>query len=130
MPTSRRLLAKTVVAKLLADPENSQKWMQAAAAYLVEHKQVHNAGLFMNDIAHELLAQSGRLNAEVVSARPLSDTVLSELRDYLKRATGAADVNLQTNQNEALLGGFVARTADAEINKSVQYQLSQLRGIA
>lgn len=127
---SRRLLAQTVAAQLIERPSDRAKIMQAAAAYLVDHNMAAKADLFINDLAYEIQHHSGQLTAEVVSANPLPDKVLDDLKTYLKSATGAKDVSLQVSQDPALLGGFVARTADAEIDKSVQHQLSQLRGIA
>jgi len=127
---SRRLLAQTVAAQLIERPTDRATIMQAAAAYLVDHNMAAKADLFVNDLAYEIEQRSGQLTAEVVSANPLPDSVVADLKNYLKSATGAQEVSLQISQDPDLLGGFVARTADAEIDKSVQHQLNQLRGIA
>ncbi|MDB5166256.1 MAG: hypothetical protein JWM37_328 [Candidatus Saccharibacteria bacterium] len=130
MKASRRLVAETIAARILAEPKQSAKWMQIAAAYLLETKQADRSELFLNDLAHELVAQGGPLSAEVVSARPLTAEVMSDLESYLKSATGATEIDVQVSHDPSLLGGFVARTPDGEIDKSVHHQLSQLRGIA
>jgi F0F1-type ATP synthase delta subunit len=127
--TSRRVLAQTVASQLLAEPEKHKRIMQGLAAYLVEHKMVDDAKLVMSDIAHELFVQGGDLPVTVVSARRLSGNSLKELESVLKSATGARKVALAQETDENLLGGFIARTPDAEIDASVRTRLKQLAAI-
>jgi ATP synthase F1 delta subunit len=127
---SRQALARVLTAKLLAEPDRHQHWMQAAAAYLVEHHIVEDADLLMNDIAHEIAEQAGNLTVEVSSATALTDDVRAELINYLKRATHAQQVQLHETVNPELIGGLVARTPDAELDVSVKQQLRQLTALA
>jgi F-type H+-transporting ATPase subunit delta len=126
---SRRVLARTIAAKLLAEPMKRTHWLRVLAAYLVEYKMTDDAGLIVNDISRELLAQGGQLSATVTSARPLSDDVRRELTRILKAGTGAQDVTLTEHTDPALIGGLVARTPDQELDMSVRSTLKQLAAI-
>ena len=126
---SRRVLARTIAAKLLAEPAKRRHWLQCLAAYLVEYKMTDDAGLIVNDISRELLAQGGQLSATVTSARPLGDDVRRELTRILKAGTGAQDVTLTEYTDSALIGGLVARTPDQELDASVRSTLKQLAAI-
>jgi len=76
---SRRVLARTMAAKLLAEPDKRQHWVKLLAAYLMDHGMDDDVDLVINDIAHELYLQSGHLIVEVTSARELSGSTREEL---------------------------------------------------
>ncbi len=126
---SRRILARTVAARLLAAPEKRARTIKSLAAYLVEHKMADDADLVLNDIARELLLQNGQLSATVTSARPLTDAVRRELVQILKASTGARSVDLSEQTDPGLLGGLVARTADRMLDTSVRTTLKHLATI-
>lgn len=126
---SRRVLARTLAAKLQAEPSRQSHWLQAAAAYLIEQQMTDDLDLFVNDLAHELHEQSGHLLVDVTSARKLSDAVVRELKHTLQTATGARHVELAEHVDPALLGGLVARTPDAQLDASVRTQLKQLASL-
>lgn len=126
---SRRVLARTLAAKLLADPSRQAHWLKAAAAYLIEQRMTDDLDLFVSDLAHELHEQSGHLLVDVTSARKLSDAVRRELKHTLQTATGAHRVELAEHVDPALLGGLVARTPDAQLDASVRTQLKQLASL-
>lgn len=126
---SRRVLARVIAERLIAEPKNTKHWMQATAAYLVEHGLVEDADLLMNDVARELFAQDGRLMVHVASARPLSETIRAELKTHLREATNAAHVEMSESVDPTLLGGLVAKTPDAELDLSVRRRLRQLASI-
>jgi F-type H+-transporting ATPase subunit delta len=93
-----------------------------------------------------MLAENGRLNqlpmiaalygqlrdeaertveAEVISARPLSDAQKTVIADALKRRLGR-DVQLNCSVNEDLVGGAVIRAGDLVIDGSAVEHLRQL----
>ncbi len=128
--TSRRDVVRLVTRRLLDEPENRSLWLQRLAAYIVTHKLVADVDLIVNDIAHELYEQSGVLTVEVASARQLSDDLRQSLRQLMQDQTGAGQVVLHETTDQTLLGGFVARTPDAEIDASVQNKLKKLAALA
>jgi F0F1-type ATP synthase delta subunit len=127
---SRRALAEAITTKLLNEPAKQQHWMQVLAAYLVAHDMVNDADMLINDIAHELLVQSGQLVVEVTSAETLTAAVREELATYLQRETNAKNVQMHEETDPSLIGGLVAKTADAELDVSLRSQLRQLTAIA
>lgn len=126
---SRRVLARTVAAKLRAEPSRQAHWLKVAAAYLIDQHQVDDLDLFVNDLAHELYEQSGHLLVDVTSARKLSDAVRTQLRHTLQQATDAKHVELAEHIDPSLLGGLIARTPDAQLDASVRTQLKQLASL-
>ncbi len=126
---SRRIIARTFVARLLAEPARAQHWVKALAAYLVEQRQTDTAELLVNDIAHEYFKQTGELFVHVSSARPLNDTIRASLKHALHEATAAKHIVLAEHINQDLIGGVVARTPDAVLDTSVQTELKQLAAI-
>jgi F-type H+-transporting ATPase subunit delta len=127
---SRRIIARTVAAKLLAEPARQDHWVKVLAAYLVDQHREQEAGLILNDLAHELFVQNGQLAVNVTSARPLSEAVRSELIRLLTTKTNAKTVELSEAVDPALLGGLIAQTPDAVMDASVRSQLNQLAAIA
>ncbi|HSX35002.1 MAG TPA: F0F1 ATP synthase subunit delta [Candidatus Saccharimonadales bacterium] len=126
---SRRVIARTVAAKLLAEPKQQAHWLKVTAAYLMEQRLVDDIDLFINDLASELYEQSGHLYVDVTSARKLTDTVRSELKHTLQNATGARHIELAEHIDPALLGGLIARTPTAELDASVRTKLKQLASL-
>jgi len=126
---SRRVLARVIAEKLVAEPARARHWIKAAAAYLLQHGMVEDADLLMNDVARELFAQDGRLMVHVASARPLSESIRAELKTYLKGATDAKHIELSESVNPELLGGLVASTPEGELDLSVKKRLQKLAAI-
>lgn len=128
--TSRRDIVRVVTRQLIDQPEKRAEWLQRLAAFVVVHKMVDDIDLIVNDIAHELYEQTGLLTVEVTSARQLSDEVRQAIKSLLQRQTGADRVVLHETTDQALLGGFVARTPDAEIDASIRTKLNKLASLA
>lgn len=126
---SRRVIARTIAAKILAEPDRSAHWLKVLAAYLLEHKQADLAELISNDIAREIFAQSGELLVQVTSARKLSSDVLANLKKELAKGVGAKDVVVNEQVDPALIGGLIAQTPDAILDASVRNRLKQLAAI-
>lgn len=126
---SRRVLARIIAAKLVAEPSRQTHWMRALAAYLVEQKRIGEANLIIHDIEHELYDQDGQLLVHVTSARPLADSVRTELKKLMQEQTKAKRVVLTEKTDAALIGGLIARSADAELDASVRTTLNQLATI-
>ena len=75
---------------------------------------------------NELRAEAEKtIDAEVISAFPLSDAQQSTLIEGLKKRLGR-EVNLVTKVDENLLGGAIVRAGDLIIDGSVSGQLDKL----
>ncbi len=71
-------------------------------------------------------AQSGRVSAEVVSAKPLDVAQLSQIQTALEKLSGKK-VTVQKREDPELLGGVVARMGDVVYDGSLRTQLKILR---
>lgn len=70
--------------------------------------------------------RSGKIGAQVTSARELSDTQKSELKNNLEKLTGK-QVTLNFDINEEIIGGVVTRIGSTVYDSSVKTQLENLR---
>ena len=126
---SRRVLARTVAEKLLAEPSRVKHWLRVLAAYMVEHGLVGDADLLLSDISHELYVQGGHLIVDVQTARPLSEGVRSDLKQYLQKLTDAKTIAMTESVEPELAGGLVAKMPDGELDLSIRSQLRALANI-
>ncbi|HTL35414.1 MAG TPA: ATP synthase F1 subunit delta [Kofleriaceae bacterium] len=71
-------------------------------------------------------AKAGRVAAEVVSAKPLDPSQLSQITATLEKLSGKK-VSVTTRQDADLLGGVVAKVGDTVYDGSLRTQLRNLR---
>jgi F-type H+-transporting ATPase subunit delta len=71
-------------------------------------------------------AQKGEVQAEVVSAEPLSDRHIGDLKAALKAKIGQ-DVQLQTRTDPAILGGLIVKVGSRMIDTSLRTKLQNLK---
>ncbi len=65
---SRRVIARIIAGKLIAEPTRQDHWVRALAAYLVDQKRISEASLIVNDIEHELLLRKGENTKQLAEA--------------------------------------------------------------
>jgi F-type H+-transporting ATPase subunit delta len=70
--------------------------------------------------------QKGEINAEVSTARPLSDAETSELKRVLKEGLGR-EARLATKVDPSLLGGLVVKVGSRMIDSSLRTKLEGMR---
>jgi F-type H+-transporting ATPase subunit delta len=82
-------------------------------------------------IGPEFLAQyntqQGIQSAEVTSATPLTAVARLEIRKLVTAQTGLTEVQLTEKVDPELIGGFVLRVGDKQIDDSVRTSLRRLR---
>ncbi len=67
----------------------------------------------------------GEATAEVVTARPLNDDQLAQLRQQLRSRAGR-DVNIDATVDPSLLGGIVVKLGSQQIDASIRTKLNRL----
>jgi F-type H+-transporting ATPase subunit delta len=67
----------------------------------------------------------GETTAEVVTARPLNDDQVSELKQQLRTRAGR-DVTLDMTVDPAILGGIVVKLGSQQIDASIRTKLNRL----
>lgn len=82
-------------------------------------------------IGSEFLSQYNQLRgvqtAEVTTASPLTPELRAEVEKLVRQQTGLQQVELTEKVDESLIGGFVLRVGDRQIDDSVRYRLRKLR---
>ena len=67
----------------------------------------------------------GETTAEVVTARPLNDDQLAQIRQQLRTRAGR-DVNIDATVDASLLGGIVVKLGSQQIDASIRTKLNRL----
>ena len=75
----------------------------------------------------EIAAEArGEVSAQVISAHPLSDDQVSELKTQIRASVGK-DVTLDTSTDPELLGGLIVKIGSRMIDSSLKTKLARLR---
>jgi len=93
---------------------------------IVDHRRTEMLREIEAAFRGELNTRLGIAEAEVVSARPLSDAEREELKAALERRTGKK-IEANFREDKALLGGAVVRVGSTVYDGSVREQLDRLR---
>lgn len=124
-PVFPRSDRQKVLTALLARLKAS-KTVQSFVMLLLERERL----AALPDISRELDAmideRAGRVAAEVISARPLTDDQLAQLKGVLEKLSGKK-VEIQKREDPELLGGVVAKVGDVVYDGSLRTQLAQMR---
>src|SRR3982751_1827216 len=108
--TSRRALARYAVEQLIAGKKPARLAKELSAS-LAESGRSGQYQFLLSDIAWELENRQLLASGQVTSAHKLTTKVINELKDQLKKATGAKEILLDTHIDETVLGGFRLETA-------------------
>lgn len=122
---SRRQVARSVAARLLAG-EDTTIVLRQLAAYLVVNRLQKQLTMYVGDIEYEL-AQAGTVVANVTTARTLAPELRQQLIDYVQTETSARRVVLEESIDPAIIGGVIVRTPTLALDASVATKLKRLR---
>lgn len=92
---------------------------------LVENRRLASTPDLAALFEHFRAQGEGVVEAEVISAKPLSEAQQAELAAALKRRLGR-EVTLHTTQDDSLIAGVVVRAGDLVIDGSLKGRLGQL----
>jgi len=92
---------------------------------LAENRRLAQLGATIRAFSSIAAQYRGEANAEVISARPLSDAQVAALKAKLKSLAGR-DVNVDMNVDPSLLGGLVVRMGSRMIDGSLRTKLNSL----
>lgn len=80
----------------------------------------------VRDFTRLLAQHRGEVAGEVVSAQPLSDKQLTDLKAQLKKAVGS-EVRLNTRVDPTLLGGLIVKVGSRQVDGSLRTKLQNLK---
>ncbi|GAA3949923.1 ATP synthase F1 subunit delta [Hymenobacter algoricola] len=91
----------------------------------------HNRESALEWVATEFQSQydvlRGMQVAQVTTAAPLAPALREELNTIVRRQSGLENVTLQETVDESLIGGFILRVGDRQLDESVRNSLRKLR---
>jgi F0F1-type ATP synthase delta subunit len=122
---SRRSLARSFAGQLQSG-RSRDELVHQLAAYLIDHKQLANIELYLNDI-EAVLAESGEVVADVTTAKPLDDESRTRVKAYVQKSSQASAVTLREHVDPEVIGGVIIRMPGHELDASVASQLRQLK---
>lgn len=127
--TSRRQLARYIATAWIEKTVPRKDLIQQMAAFLVENKRVNEIDLLVNDIKLQIEQQYGVTVADITSARPLTDSLRTHIKEMVKGKTNAKSVRISESIDEDLLGGARIVTPDSEFDLSIRGKLNGLKGV-
>ena len=114
---------------LIESGASMKKTAEILAAYLADNHQLRDAELYLRDIRAELERRFGLASADVASARKLSGELEKQVKHFVKKATGAREVEIIKTVDEDLIGGVVISTTDAKFDNSIRTKLQKLKRV-
>jgi F-type H+-transporting ATPase subunit delta len=124
-PAIRRTDRRKVVDALL-ERVSAQPVTKNLVALLLDGERMGSLPAISREIDTMIEAKAGRVTAEVVSARPLDPSQLSQITAALEKLSGKK-VAVTKREDAALLGGVVAKVGDTVYDGSLRTQLRNLR---
>jgi len=112
---------------MIDDGASMQHISQILAAYLVENQLTRDQDLFVRDLRREILGRFGLASVEVKSAHKLSTNVSGQIKTYIKRQTGADEVEIMDSVDSSLIAGLIISTTDSELDESLKSKIRELR---
>lgn len=122
---SRRALALHVATHLV-DGKPQKEIAQQLAAYLIWTRRTRELSTIVRDIQF-YLAEHGHIAGTVTSAHDLTAETLKQIKAFTKDKTGAKNVSLDTNVDEALIGGIKLEIPGYELDSTIARQLTTLK---
>jgi F-type H+-transporting ATPase subunit delta len=95
-------------------------------AVLIDHRRVQVLGPIVKEFEHELDRRLGFAEAEITSARELSDTERRALETQVGKLTGKK-VRARYSRDVSVLGGAMVRVGSTIYDGSVKGQLERIR---
>jgi F-type H+-transporting ATPase subunit delta len=99
--------------------------IRATSLVLVAENRMRLLAEIRDQLRELVDRMAGRVEAQVVSARPLDGAQQEQLRQVLARRVGA-QVTLRLREDPQLIGGLVVRLGDLLLDGSVRTQLENL----
>ena len=124
-PAIRRADRRRVIDGLLS-AIGAQPLTKNLVYLLLDSERLSSVPAISREVDAMIEAKSGRVTAEIISARPLEMAQLTEITVALEKLSGKK-VTVTKREDETLLGGVVAKLGDRVYDGSLRTQLRNLR---
>jgi F-type H+-transporting ATPase subunit delta len=106
--------------------EGFSKSVRNFVAVLIDHRRMHFFDAIVEQLGHELDARLGFAEAQITSARDLSDAERRTLEGQVEKLTGKK-VRAKYSRDSTILGGAIVRVGSTIYDGSVLGQLQRIR---
>ena len=116
---------------VISDICSNSNYLNETRNFLVLASELDKFSALLNkqdEIIRQLEQAAGKLKAEIVSARSLSEADLSRIKDSLYRATGK-EVEIAVNIDPSIIGGLITKIGDKVFDNSIKTQLEKIQGV-
>lgn len=124
--TSRRLLAE-YTAEQLVKGVNVGKLANEIVSIMAQDGRLNEADQLLADIDYYLESRGKVASAQMISARELSESIQSAVKDLVRLATNVEQVILKPRIDESVIGGLRIETATRIWDTTVARQLRDLK---
>jgi F-type H+-transporting ATPase subunit delta len=124
-PAIRRADRRRVIDGLLS-AIGAQPLTKNLVYLLLDSERLSSVGDISREVDAMIEARSGKITAEVISAKPLEMSQLTEITVALEKLSGKK-VTVTKREDASLLGGVVAKLGDKVYDGSLRTQLRNLR---
>ena len=124
-PAIRRADRRRVIDGLL-QAIGAQPLTKNLVYLLLDSERMSSVPSISREVDAMIEARSGRVTAEVTSAKPLEIAQLTEITVALEKLSGKK-VTVTKHEDESLLGGVIAKLGDTVYDGSLRTQLRNLR---
>lgn len=117
----RRKVLDALLARIIAQPQSKN-----LVYLLLDSERLGSIQGISLEVDAMIEAHAGRVTAEIVSAKPLDSSQLSQLTAALEKLSGKK-VDVSKREDASLLGGVIAKVGDVVYDGSLRTQLRTLR---
>ena len=117
---------KRRVLEVIAEQDGIAKQVRNLVAVLIDHRRVHFLEPIIQQLEKELDERLGFAEAQIISARRLSEAQKRAFEEQVGKLTGKK-VRAQFEQDASLLGGAVVRMGSTIYDGSVRGQLEKIK---
>ncbi len=120
------MASRMQVAAYVADhlSDNRKGALRSAAAWLAGKGRGREARYLARDIA-QVMADRGYVLVQITTARPLGADARGEVERFIKAATGARELELETTVDSGMIGGIKIETPGQALDASVRTKLAR-----
>jgi F-type H+-transporting ATPase subunit delta len=115
---------KAILSKVFANTNDITK---SFILYLVDKKREDELLL----VAHSFIASynemKGIASATVISAIPLNETTISNMKKFVESLVGKSDITITNEVDPTIIGGIIIKHEDKLLDKSVSKELREIR---
>lgn len=113
------------VLEILKGDQDSQEIATMVASYLIDERRTRELNSIFRRVEERRYQESGKLEADVVGAHDLSETV----RELIASKFNAKQVLINVNYNPELVGGARVRALDKQLDLSIESKLNRLKNL-